>query len=62
LPVTSKPHRYDKTQARRQTKRRAQFNQMRDALRLIEYAQTLEGAKEIARDGLADPELPKDPE
>lgn len=45
-------HNYDKTQARRQAKRRALFNQMRDALRAIEGARTLSEAKALARDGL----------
>lgn len=45
-------HNYDKTQARRQAKRRALFNQMRDALRAIEDARTLSEAKALARNGL----------
>jgi hypothetical protein len=44
---------YDTTQTRRQAKRRAQFNHMRDALRRIAEARTLDEAKEIARDGLS---------
>lgn len=45
---------YDTTSARRQAKRRAQFMQMRDALRLIATAKTLEEAKAIARRGKPD--------
>ena len=44
-------HNYDKTQARRQAKRRALFARMRDALERIENAETLDEAKRIARDG-----------
>ncbi len=49
-----KPHNYDKTQARRQAKRRAQFTRMRKALRAIGDATTLDEARSLARDGLAD--------
>jgi hypothetical protein len=42
---------YDKTQARRQRKRRALFVRMRDALDRIETARTLAVAKRIAREG-----------
>ncbi len=52
--IKSKPHNYDKTQARRQAKRRAQFTRMRQALRAIADAATLDEARALARDGLAD--------
>jgi hypothetical protein len=57
--VTTKPRRYDKTQARRQAKRRSLFNQMREALRAVDGAVTLDEAKQIARDGLAEKEIQK---
>lgn len=53
-------HRYDKTQARRQAKRREQFTRMRDALRAIETAESLADARDIARAGLRDEEIAKD--
>ena len=43
---------YDRTTAQRQAKRRGQFTQMRDALRAIDGAETLDEAKAIARGGL----------
>ncbi len=52
--VTVKQHNYDKTQARRQAKRRALFTRMRNALRAIADAATLDEARALARDGLAD--------
>lgn len=58
--MTVKPHNYDKTQARRQAKRRAQFTQMREALVAIEHALDLDDAKAIARDGLSEKKIPKD--
>lgn len=58
--MTTKPHNYDKTQARRQSKRRALFNQMREALREIERITTDEAARQLARDGLAEKEIQKD--
>ncbi len=54
-----KPHNYDKTQARRQAKRRALFTQMREALQAIEDAPTLDDAKRIARGGLDENKLGK---
>ena len=47
-------HNYDKTQARRQAKRRALFTQMREALQRVDDASTLDEAKAIARCGLAE--------
>ncbi len=47
-----RPHIYDTTQAKRQAKRRALFNQMREALTSIAEATTLDEAKAIAREGL----------
>lgn len=58
--MTTKPHNYDKTQARRQAKRRAQFTRMREALTRIEKAGTLDDAKAIARAGLRDDDFQKD--
>lgn len=58
--MTTKPHNYDKTQARRQAKRRGLFNQMREALRAIDGAATLDDAKQIARDGLDENKISKD--
>lgn len=58
--MTVKPHNYDKTQARRQSKRRALFNQMREALRAVNGAATLDEAKQIARDGLDENKISKD--
>lgn len=57
--MTVKPHNYDKTQARRQAKRRAQFNQMREALRAINGAVTLGEAKQVACDGLSENKITK---
>ena len=51
-------HNYDTSQARRQAKRRAQFMQMRTALRDIAEARTLSEAKALARRGLDDPKNP----
>lgn len=58
--MTVKSHNYDKTQARRQAKRRAQFTRMREALLKIEEAESLNHARDIARAGLRDDDFQKD--
>lgn len=58
--MTTKPHNYDKTQARRQAKRRSQFNQMREALREIERTTTDEASRHLAREALDEKEIQKD--
>ena len=50
--VKTKPNNYDKTQARRQAKRRSLFNRMRDALRVIECTTTDPTSRRIAQEGL----------
>lgn len=59
MDMTTKPPNYDTTQARRQAKRRSLFNQMREALCLVDGATTLDEAKQIARDGLDESKVQK---
>ncbi len=56
MPTTRFPS-YDKTSKARQAKRRALFTQMRDALRRIGQATSLDEAKAIARAGLDETDL-----
>lgn len=58
--MTVKPHNYDRTQARRQAKRRGLFNQMREALREIDRTTTDEASRQLARDGLSENKISKD--
>lgn len=50
--MATKPHNYDKTQARRQRKRRALFNRMREALQKIRDTTTDKQSMALAHEGL----------
>ena len=58
--MTIRPHNYDKTQARRQAKRRGMFNQMREALREIERTTTDDASRALAHGGLDEKKIQKD--
>jgi hypothetical protein len=52
IPPTKPRRSYDTTQARRQAKRREQFNRMRRALQMVLESTSLEQARAAASDGL----------